>query len=84
MCSGLFVSAHIQESLSHVYTDHNVLKVTVHGHFNYNRAGWAMSHIYARVCDAPISYHGPCATSLPSVDTTEDKKHLEKICNIKW
>ncbi|KAK1935956.1 hypothetical protein X943_000587 [Babesia divergens] len=45
---------------------------------------WAMSHIYARVCDAPISYHGPCATSLPSVDTTEDKKHLEEICNIKW
>ncbi|GIX62739.1 CPW-WPC domain-containing protein [Babesia caballi] len=36
------------------------------------------------VCEAPISYFGRCATSLPFVNTKEDKQRLEEECGIRW
>lgn len=46
--------------------------------------GWAPSLAFDRVCEAPISYQGPCATTLPFVETKEDKHRLESICQIRW
>ncbi|GFE54215.1 cpw-wpc domain-containing, putative [Babesia ovis] len=46
--------------------------------------GWAESSVLARVCEAPISYYGPCATNVAFMDTKEDKIKLEEMCHIKW
>ncbi|CDR94515.1 hypothetical protein BBBOND_0108130 [Babesia bigemina] len=45
---------------------------------------WTESPLYSRVCEAPISYFGPCATLLPSLESRDDKERMEKECRINW
>ncbi|KAF5153425.1 hypothetical protein TpMuguga_01g02150 [Theileria parva strain Muguga] len=46
--------------------------------------GWSMSYVTPEICEAPLSYHGPCSKHIITANNIKDKSILQHQCHVKW